>query len=220
MSYLHPKTDNHSLAEKVILRRKVLHEANLGPLRVLDLYAGSGSVWTELRRPPAPDPDLPEEDQPQALVIEKYTPVDALVKQHGQLRFKISPRLIAALNGDATEKEYGGSDLGRYNVVDCDCFGDPFGIWRELLFRIKKPTVTFLTRGKVTYGSGRIEICNVAKEVVGIPVEWNIPSRIELLDYMDRAQLLQRCPTAHITVGYVTETPRVDYYGVLVEPTV
>jgi hypothetical protein len=212
------KTDNHSLADKCLLRRMLINEAQLEPLRVLDLFAGEGNIWREMRRQPRYDPDLPFEDQPRAVRVEVYTPVDAASRQAGQLKFKITPRLIASLNGDDKVTEYSGTGLGRYNAIDVDCFGDPWAIWHELLFRIKTRTVVFLTRGKVTYGSGRMPISNHAKTVLGIPAEWNVPGKIELLDHADRCQLLEPCPTAAITLGYWIQFPRVDYYGLLVEP--
>ena len=212
------KTDNHSLGDKVALRRLLIRQAGLEPLRVLDLYAGEGTIWQELRRQPRLNPNLPADEQPEPLHVERYTPVDSAARQVGQLRFKITPRLIAALNGDSSVAEYAGTDLSRYNVIDVDTFGDPFEIWRELLFRIKAKTAVFLTRGKVTYGAGRMPISNVAKRVLGIPEDWDVPGKIELLDYADKCQLLQPCPTARITAGYMTEFPRVDYYALLVEP--
>lgn len=207
------KTDNHSLEEKCVLRRLLVEIAGFESLHVLDLFAGEGNIWRELRRQ-SRDPEAPP-----PLRVERYTPVDAAAKQAGQLRFKITPRLIASLNGDETVTAYAGNGLNRYNVVDVDTYGDPFEIWRELLFRIKQTTVVFLTRGRVTYGSGRMPISKLAKQVCGIPDSWNVPGKIELLDYTDRRQLLQYCPTAHITAGYITNNPRVDYYGLIVEPT-
>ena len=208
------KTDNHSLEEKCILRRLLVEKAGFTSLHVLDLFAGEGNIWRELRRQ-SRDPEAPL-----PLPVERYTPVDAAAKQIGQLRFKITPRLIASLNGDRIVTAYDGDGLKRYNVVDVDTYGDPFEIWRELLFRIKQKTVVFLTRGRVTYGSGRMPISKLAKEVCGIPDNWNVPGKIELLDYTDRRQLLQPCSTAHITAGYITNNPRVDYYGLIVEPKV
>jgi hypothetical protein len=212
------KTDNHSLTDKCNLRRLLIREAQLEPLRVLDLFAGEGNIWGSLRRQPRYDPDLAPEDQIQPLDVQAYTPVDSANRQAGQIRFKITPRLIASLNGDDKVDEYTGTDLGRYNTIDCDCFGDPFEIWRELLFRIKQPTAVFLTRGRVTYGSGRMPISNLAKQVMGIPADWNIPGKIDLLDYADRCQLLQPCPTARIDSGYELRFPRVTYYALLVVP--
>jgi len=206
------KTDNHSIQGKCFLRKLLIREAGLEPCRVLDLFAGEGNIWRELRRKPRnPDGDPP-------LNVEAYTPVDSANRQAGQIRLKINRRLIAALNGDENSTVYAGEDLKRYNVIDVDCYGDPWEVWQALLFRIKWPTAVFLTRGKVTYGSGRMPISELAKQVMGIPASWNVPGKIELLDYSDRCQLLQSCPTAAITSGYWTENPRVDYYALLVEP--
>lgn len=206
------KTDNHSLKDKCALRRLLIEEAHLDPLRVLDLFAGEGNIWNELRRQ-SRDPEAPP-----PLNVAAYTPIDSVAKQTGQIRFKITPRLIASLNGDPDVTTYTGDGLSRYNVVDCDTYGDPFELWHELLFRIKQPTVIFLTRGRVTYGAGRMPISKHSKKVMGIPETWDIPGRIELLTYADRCQLLQPCPTAKIEVGYQMDFPRVTYYALHVIP--
>src|SRR6266699_742328 len=125
------RTDNKSLFDKCAIRRLVIEEAQLESLRVLDLYAGEGKLWTELRRKPR------GEDQPPALRVERYTPIDHVARQPGQIRFKITPRLIAALDGE-------NHGLARFNVVDVDCFGEPWTIWQALLFRITTPTAVFL----------------------------------------------------------------------------
>lgn len=188
------------------MRRQLISEAKLEPLRVLDLFAGEGNIWNELRRT-SRDPDAPP-----PLKIERYTPVDSVNRQPGQIRFKITPRLIASLDED--------NGLSRYNVIEVDCYGDPFELWHEILFRIKSPTAVFLTRGRVTYGAGRMPISNYAKKVMGIPSTWNVPGRIELLTYSDRCQLLQPCPTAKIEFGLQMDFPRVSYYGLFVQPQV
>lgn len=190
----------------------LIEEAKLEPLRVLDLFAGEGHIWGSLRQKPR------SADGPPALNVERYTPVDAAARQAGQIRFKITPRLIAALNGDENQNEYSGTGISRFNVVDVDCFGDPFQIWHEILFRIKQPTAVFLTRGRVTYGAGKMPISNHSKVTMGIPVEWDVPGKVELLEYADRAALLEECPTARIVFGYKTTLRRVDYYGLFVEP--
>jgi hypothetical protein len=209
------KTDNASLAEKCQIRRQLFEEAkeigfDFEPLRVLDLFAGEGNIWTELRRTPRPDPGMPPEAQIRALNVLVYTPVDREAKQPGQIKFKVSPRLIAALD----ENE----GLRRYNCIDIDTYGEPWEIWREVLFHIKQPTAVFLTRGKVTYGAGRMPISKTAKQVMGMPEHWDVPGKHELLAYADRAQLLQPCPTARITLGLWKPHQRVDYYGLVVEP--
>lgn len=203
------KTDNRSLADKVSLRRLVIAESGLERLRVLDLYAGEGHVWTELRR----QPRVVDENHPPALNVEKYTPVDAVAKQPGQIRFKVAPRLIEAL-ADAD----GG--LSRYNVIDIDTYGEPWALWQAVLFRIKTPTCVFATRGRVAYGAGRIQMSRVSKQVMGMPADWDVPCKEELIEYSDRCQLLQECPTARLSFAYRVRPRRsVDYYGLFVIPS-
>ena len=196
------KTDNKSLTDKCELRRFLIEETKMEPLRVLDLFAGEGHIWNELRRVHR-DPDAPK-----PLQVTRYTPVDASERQKGQIRAKITPSLIAALD----ENE----GLRRYNVIDIDTYGEPWEIWAAVLSRIKQPTLVFLTRGKVTYGGGKVS--NFAKQVMGIPLEWQIPVKLDVFNYADECALKQECATARITKGYIVALARVDYYGLLVEP--
>jgi len=189
-------TDNRSIADKVLLRSMVIKKAQLEPVRVLDLFAGEGNIWNEMRR----------KNNSAHVAVESYTPIDRVARQPGQIRFKITPRLFEAL------------DLSRFNVVDVDTYGDPFSIWHEILFHITCPTAVFLTRGRVTYGAGKMPITQHAKRVMGMPVEWDVPGKIELLNYADRCCLLEECPTAQISFGFRIELRRVDYYGLFVEP--
>lgn len=211
---LRVQTDNHSLNEKCDLRRLVIGEAGLEPCRVLDLFAGEGNIWTELKRKHR-DPNAPA-----PLKVTHYIPVDSANRQPGQIQKKITRRIIAAFNGDPDEESCAGSDLMRYNVVDVDTYGDPWEIWQALLFRIKTKTAVFLTRGKVTgpAGRGKLPISGLAKKLMGIPASWDVPGKMELMNFSDRYQLLQPCATAQITKGYMIESGRVDYYGLIVEP--
>lgn len=185
------KTDNRSLADKQYLRKRLIREAQLEPLRVLDLFSGEGHIWSGLKK---------------QLHVESYTPIDKEHRQDGQIRMKITPRIILAL------------DLSRYNVIDVDTYGDPWTIWTELLPLIRQKTAIFLTRGKVTYGAGKMPISKQMKQKMGIPTDWDVPGKVELLKYGDRCQLLQPCATAKITKGYGIYLLRVDYYALLVEP--
>lgn len=206
------KTDNHDLTAKLDLRRQVIAQAGIEPLHVLDLFAGLGNIWNSLRAEPR------TVHSPKPLDVESYTPVDAVAKQPGQIRAKITPRLIAALNGDPDEVSYKGDGLTRFNVVDIDTYGDPWELWSAILHRIKTKTCVFATRGVVTYGSGKMPITNHAKKVMGIPKTWNVPGRIEILNISDRYCLLEQCPTARISAGWEIKLPRVHYYGLIVEP--
>jgi hypothetical protein len=197
---LFKKTDSAFLDAKLRLRRQVIAEAGFSQLRVLDLFAGDGTIWTELRRQPRTP------NGPPALDVVSYVPVDSAKRQDGQIQFKIQPRLIEALN------------LDRYDVIDIDCYGEPWSIWQPILFKIRQPTVVFLTRGRVAFGSGRMQISNVSKMAAGIPVSWDAPCKIELLNHADRCALLQPCPTAKIEFGKFYQYPRATYYGLYVKP--
>jgi hypothetical protein len=209
-----PKTDNTSLAEKCKIRRLLIREAKLEPCRVLDLFAGYGAIWGELRSPQKPE---------KPIEVTAYTPVDQEKRQDGQIQAKITPALIGSLNGDESAKSYDGTGLLRFNCIDIDTYGEPWEIWDAVLFRIKQRTAVFLTRGRAAqpgkFADGsRREISKHAKRAMGIPEDWNVPCRGELMDFADRCQLLVTCPTAKIKKGYELRHGQVDYYAVLVEP--
>lgn len=206
------KTDNQSLDTKCELRRRVVKETQMEPLRVLDLFAGEGNIWRELRKPQR----KPEDPEP--LEVDIYVPVDAVAKQEGMIKAKVNRRLVASLNGDDDIQSFKGTGLSRFNTIDIDCYGDPWEIWEAVLFRIKQPTVVFATRGVVTYGAGRMPIAEHAKRVMGIPRSWNVPGKAELLAKGDEYCLKQHCPTAKIERAYWIRNTRVTYYAMYVVP--
>lgn len=198
------KTDNHSLEDKVTLRRGLIRKAALEPCSVLDLFAGEGNIWNEMRR----ESRLP--NAPPPIEVTRYTPVDSAQRQAGQIKAKITPRIIAALDTD------GG--LSRYNVIDVDTYGDPWEIYLAILPRIRRPTAIFLTRGKVTYGAGRMPITKLSKKCAGIPDDWDVPGKIELLNRLDECQLKWHEEAAGLAYAGAIKLSRVDYYALLVEP--
>jgi hypothetical protein len=183
------KTDNRSLADKCSIRELVIREAKLEPLRVLDLYAGESHVWNALRRPPY------------SLKVSKYTPVDSVARQPGQIRFKTTPRLIAAMNGDRDESMFAGDGLARYNCIDLDVFGDAWSVYRAIVTRIKTRTAVFITRGSVAYGAGRANLSKAARIAMGIPPDWNIPIKLELIEMADKYAILEPLRNGRCDLG-------------------
>lgn len=201
-------TDNRSLAAKVLLRKMVIKKMRLEPVRVLDLYAGEGAIWQQMQR--------------EKIQVESYTPIDRARRQAGQIHFKTSPRLIAALNGDDDVSVYAGEGLTRFNVIDLDAFGDAWAVYRAIVLRLKARTAIFVTRGSVAYGAGRANLSKAAREAMGIPTEWDIPIKLELIEMADRHAMLQSCETATVAQGYQIKMPRkgsaVTYFGLILEP--
>ncbi len=95
------KTDNRSLALKVELRRRALARAGLASARVLDLFAGEGHVWREMRK---------------HVNITSYAPCDR------------EPRLPGCVKGEA-ERLVLAFDLSRFDVIDIDTYGEPWACW-------------------------------------------------------------------------------------------
>jgi hypothetical protein len=114
------KTDSKNLLLKVELRRKVIAEMGLSPLSVLDLFAGKGIVWTEMRK---------------YFEVAKYVPLDKNPRMPGTIRVDDSARYIP------------GFDLQAFNVVDVDPYGECWPSWDVFTQLIAKPTAVFLTNG-------------------------------------------------------------------------
>jgi hypothetical protein len=117
-----PRTDNNSLGKKLGLRLHVLKEMGIQRLRVLDLCAGKGLVWSEMAKHYA---------------IDSYTPVDEKPRLAGSIKFKLSERLLE------------GFDLQFYNVIDIDPYGEPWLGWCNVYPRIAQRTAVFLTVGNL-----------------------------------------------------------------------
>ena len=142
------KTDNRSLRLKVELRNRTIKQAGFRDLRVLDLYAGEGLIRKEVRR---------------HRKLKTYTPVDIVLRMPGTIKATVDQRFLRTF------------DMARYNVVDTDCYGEPWEAWTSLFPKISQTTIFFLTHGVVTARGGGCGISKLARKILGISVEWNIP---------------------------------------------
>ena len=178
------KTDNKSLNLKVALRARVIREAGLGELRVLDLCAGAGHIWREMGK---------------AHKIIAYVPVDQKPRMPGTIKGALSNRLLAAF------------DMAGFNVVDVDTYGEPWLAWLNLSVRITGRTVFFLTHG-IT-GMMGTNTSKLARSILGIPPDWDIPKKPEISALAARYAL--RAGGAEIVKGWKVELPNVTYYGLI-----
>lgn len=120
------KTDNANLDLKVELRRRVLKGARFRrPLRVLDLYAGEGKIWRQLRA------EFP---------LGGYMPCDIRPRMAGTVKVNVTPIFVEAIAA------------GRYNVIDIDTYGEPWATWAAVAHRLRHRTAIFLTHGVVGMG--------------------------------------------------------------------
>ncbi len=179
------KTDNHSLRQKIELRRQVC--ALLGqPLKVLDLFAGEGRVWWGMK-------DLCE--------IDSYTPVDQKPRMSGVIKMTVTARTVR------------GFDLSQFNVVDVDCYGEPWEVWGELAKMISGATAIFLTHGHVSRQSTMIS--KVLRAAAGIPLDWDTPKDTSLARRLGRDFLLSSLQPLQVKRALCVEHTRVTYYGLL-----
>ena len=172
MGTLH-KTDNRSLGLKLAIRRQAIYASGLRGLRVLDLFAGEGRIWRELR---------------QEFKVSAYTPVDKAPRLAGTLKMNIDARTVQAF------------DMRQFNAVDIDTYGEPWILWQDIFPRIARKTVVFLTCG-IARGGGRpggrpISLC--ARRALGIPLDWSIPGSCELAVFAAPYLLLAENPQSQI----------------------
>jgi hypothetical protein len=182
------KTDNHSLRQKIELRREVC--TLLGqPLKVLDLFAGEGRVWWKMK---------------DFFQIESYTPVDQKPRMAGTIKMTVTPRTIHAF------------DFSQHNVVDVDTYGEPWEVWGELARMISGETAVFLTHGHVSRSSTMIS--KFLRTASGIPIEWDIPKDTSLARRLGRDFLLLTLQSFRVNKALYIEHARVTYYGLLLAP--
>lgn len=115
--------DTTSMASKVALRLRLLQERGLSSVSVLDLYAGEGHVWKEMRK---------------HVAVTSYMPVDIKRRQRGTL---VMPAAFAARR----------LDLSGFDVIDIDAYGEPWRPAFAVLRRLQKRTLVFLTCGMTSF---------------------------------------------------------------------
>ena len=183
-------SDNRYYDQKLDLRRTVLKEAKLGDLTVLDLFCGAGSIWRTLR---------------DEFSVTGYMPVDKSPQFPGTVKANITPRFVAGLT------------LTAFNVIDVDCYGEPWELWLHLAQGITRKTVVFLTHGYMTVG--RCAIGKQARLAAGLPDVWAIPETQALAEYCGQRALLAGAGTAHAARIHRWKMPqKVTYYGMLCNP--
>lgn len=113
------KTDNGDMRAKLELRRHFLRAYHASePSRVIDCCAGSGRIWSQLRR---------------EFVVASYWPID-VKPQKGRLKID-SARVI-------------GQQGWTEDVVDIDAYGSPWKHWLAMLPAVDHPCTVFLTIGR------------------------------------------------------------------------
>lgn len=179
------KTDNHSLRQKIELRRQVCALLRQ-PLKVLDLFAGEGRVWWGMK---------------EFCEIESYTPVDQKPRVSGVIKMTVSARTVRGFN------------LSRFNVIDVDCYGEPWEVWGALSEMITGETAVFLTHGHVSRQSTMIS--KFIRAASGIPLDWDIPKDTSLARKLGRDFLLSTLQRFQVEKALYIEHARVTYYALL-----
>jgi len=180
-------TASTDLAQKIEMRRAIC-SLMPGPLRVLDLYSGTGAIWESLR---------------EWFELETYTPVDKNPQMLGVIRMKVDERTVKAF------------DMSRFNVVDLDCYGEPWRVWDSIHASLQPGTAAFLTYGHLATGHGGIS--HWLLETSGIPVdEWgDIPTNQELSRFLGKRFLFKTLADRQVRKAISLEFKHMTYYGIL-----
>jgi hypothetical protein len=117
------KTDNRSLRQKIALRRWLLGELGITEVRVLDVCAGAGNIWSAMA---------------DHVKVAQWIRSDIKPRQAGTLRLTA----LQAINA---------LDVAPFNVIDIDPYGEPWDAYLALLPRLRQPVAVFLTRGRVQF---------------------------------------------------------------------
>lgn len=190
------KTDNAFLADKIALRTQVIKAADLGDLRVLDTCAGRGIIWSEMKK---------------RFKVASYTPCDKKPRMPGCIKMELDDRHLDVFN------------MAKFNVVDIDTYGDPFGAWLNLSKRLGHKTAFFLThgflRGYQGSPAGSSAISKSIRMMCAIPLDWNIamPNTPELA-FSFGLRALRRSTWVDIPLCLMATHENVRYYGLIVEP--
>ena len=183
-------TDNSNLGGKLALRRHILDQAGFESLRVLDLFAGEGHIWGRLKK---------------EYKVATYLPCDRERRQPALL-LGDSPRLLRGLV------------VSRFNVIDVDCYGDPWECWLHIAPRIEGRTAVFLTCGISSSGSCMgTSVTNWTKKLCGIPLAWDVPRKWELAVYAAGFAFRAGCQETNVLAAGKIHSGNVDYYGLLCE---
>jgi hypothetical protein len=184
------KTDNRSLRLKIEIRTKALAAAGLTHVRVLDLCAGEGDIWREMRK---------------HVDVTSYVPVDR------------KPRAFGSIKGEALTIARA-IDLTMFDVIDVDTYGSPWEIWLNLAQRIRSREVVCLTHGTTSQGGG--DISKFEMKILGIPRDWDIPNGPGIprmaAQYALQAGLHDN--DLDLIAGYRVDLQNVSYYALAVEP--
>jgi hypothetical protein len=183
-----PKVDNRSLKAKVELRRWLLDAMGITDVRVLDACAGAGHIWGAMR---------------EHVTISSWVRSDTAPRQVGTLRLS-ALQAVQAL------------DLGGFNVIDIDPYGEPWDAYLAALPQLREPVAVFLTRG-------RVQFCVTSKSVMiacGVPPTWAVPRTPKFAAFLDDVVLSQTWHYAKVVHASVVELPNVTYYALGLHPHV
>lgn len=155
---MNKKTDNSHFEEKIKLRLENLPQKN--PISVLDMYAGTGSIWDE---------------------IKKRT--DTTINVLGIEKKKINGKIY--LIGDNQKYRI---DYNCFDIIDLDAYGVPFAQLESIFSSTHKKTDIFVTFIQSMYGQlpseFLISLGYTRQMIRKIPTLFNKRGDLKLITYL------------------------------------
>jgi hypothetical protein len=143
-------------------------------LKVLDLGAGEGLLWSELKKQYA---------------VTNYVAVDKKPQIVGTIGCKVDVSLLSRIG------------LSAFNVIDVETDSDVLEIWLTLAMYIQTPTGVFLTvrrPSKAWVDSKSRAISGIPKEWV------NVPANEKLWEWIEKGVVQRGMGYAHADENYLT----------------
>lgn len=181
------KTDNAHFQQKADMRQAFLEALNLPAVNVLDLCAGASKLWTHLS---------------DKLNVERYLPCDR------------APRSPLVIKGEAYQLVQS-IDLAPFNVIDIDTYGEPWEVTEQLLPRLTREVVIFLTHGHL---GKSFTASHAAKRAAGLPTAWDVPASQPLAVYLSGHAIRTFWNYGTVLKATRIHQPRVTYWAIHFRP--
>jgi|ERR1700722_945134 len=151
-------------------------------LYILDIGAGEGNLWRTLQ---------------DEYRTSQYVPVDKKPVMPGTLPIEVTAAWLYA------------NPMTRYNVVDCDTFGEPWEIFLTLAMVVKQPTLLFVTAGGGANKKAQ-GLSNQLRQVIGMPMDdkWKgCPNSPQVTEYAAELCVQKAAHTAKSPGPILSFTP-------------
>jgi hypothetical protein len=96
-----------------------------------------------------------------------------------------------------------------------DTYGEPWEVLVNLLPRLRRQTLVFLTHGHLAIS---VTPSLASRAVCGLPTDWKIPMSRDLVTYLGEQALAHVWRHAEVVAAWRLSKPRVSYYALNLIP--